>query len=41
MSKPYDPNWPFPQYDHKGKIIIPPKQPKKPAYPEDLEEALL
>ena len=45
--KQYDPNWPFPQYDENGKIIMPPPEPRTSEAQRrwnqvaDLEEALL
>jgi hypothetical protein len=45
MSKEYDPNWPFPQYDEDGKQLLPAnwnkRQRKQPVDLSDVEEALL
>ena len=45
MSQPFNPHWPFPQYDEAGKRLMPPgwnkPQPKPAPYPADLGDALL
>lgn len=45
MTKQYDPNWPFPQYDEEGNQLLPEDWDSKPKaeheWPWDIEEALV
>ena len=44
MTKQFDPNWPFPQFDEDGVQLLPAEFDPKPVaqeWPWDIEESLL